>query len=208
MGKSGKKKTASGLMQQVQQTARAARTALAARLLANGLYAGQDQILLALADSAGLTPGALAQALGVRPPTITKTINRLQAQGFLEKSASETDGRQAVIRLTEKGESAIEAVRKSVRRTEKRALKGLDKKELKSLTKALFRIEANLAALAADKETGDAPDVDEDEETETPDTAPAKASAKPGKKGASDGLDVSAVNPEPGGGEDIHTGSD
>ena len=86
--------------------------------------------------------------LGVRPPTITKTINRLQAQGFLEKRASETDARQAHIFLTEAGRDAIHAIEKSVKKTEKQALKGFDKKDLKQLSKLLARIEANLSDLA------------------------------------------------------------
>lgn len=145
MTKSRKAKADRSVLQQVQHTARSARTALAARLLETGLYAGQDQIMLALADGNPLTPTALAQALNVRPPTITKTINRLQSQGFLDKSPSQSDGRQAEISLTEKGHEAIDAIRKSVKRTEKKALKGLDKKEVKAAVKLLAKIEANLA---------------------------------------------------------------
>src|SRR6185312_2864002 len=88
-------------MNRLHSVARLARTALAARLLAHGFYAGQDQIMLALAEEDGQTPGRLATRLGVRPPTITKTINRLQSQGFLDKQASERDGRQAHVFLTE-----------------------------------------------------------------------------------------------------------
>jgi DNA-binding MarR family transcriptional regulator len=130
----------------LQGAARQARTALAARLLQHGFYAGQDQIMLALAETDGQTPGALAQQLGVRPPTITKTINRLQSQGFVERRASEADSRQAHIFLTAAGSDAIKAIEKSIRRTEKQALKGLDKKEQKTLAKLLQRVEANLSS--------------------------------------------------------------
>ncbi len=99
MAKSGKGAT----VQRLQSAARMTRTALAVRLLTHGLYAGQDQIMLALDAEDGQTPGQLAVKLGVRPPTVTKTINRLQGQGFLEKRASETDARQANIFLTESG---------------------------------------------------------------------------------------------------------
>lgn len=135
-------------MSRLHQVARLARTSLAARLLAHGFYAGQDQLMLSLHDDDGQTPGQLASRLGVRPPTITKTINRLQAQGFLEKRASETDARQAHIYLTEVGRDAIRAVEKSVKKTEKQALKGFDKKDLKQLSKLLARIEANLSDLS------------------------------------------------------------
>lgn len=132
-------------MSRLHSAARLARTALAARLLAHGFYAGQDQIMLALDREDGQTPGTLADRLGVRPPTITKTINRLQAQGFLEKRASNSDARQAHIFLTEGGRETIQAIKKSVRKTEKQAFKGLDKKDQKTLSKLLSRIEGNLS---------------------------------------------------------------
>ena len=132
-------------MSRLHSAARLARTALAARLLTHGFYAGQDQIMLALDHEDGQTPGQLAGRLGVRPPTITKTINRLQVQGFLDKRASASDARQAHIFLTEPGRETIRAIEKSLRKTEKQALRGLDKKEQKALSKLLAHVEANLS---------------------------------------------------------------
>lgn len=149
-------------MAQLHSAARLSRTALAARLLSHGFYAGQDQIMIALDREDGQTPGQLAVKLGVRPPTVTKTINRLQTQGYVEKRASETDARQANVFLTEEGRGAIRAIEKAVRKTEKQALKGLDKKEQKALVKLLGRVEANLsngAIVAEDHEEAD--DADE-----------------------------------------------
>lgn len=132
-------------MAKLQSAARLSRTALASRLLSHGFYAGQDQIMMALNVENGQTPGQLALRLGVRPPTITKTINRLQVQGFLEKRASDTDARQAHIFLTERGTDAIKAIEKSVRKTEKQAMRGLEKKDIKAFARTLSRIEANLS---------------------------------------------------------------
>ena len=146
-------------MNRLHSAARLSRTALAARLLTHGFYAGQDQIMLALSQEDGQTPGQLAARLGVRPPTITKTINRLQGQGYLDKRASENDGRQAHIFLTEAGLETIKAIEKSLRKTEKQALKGLDKKEQKQLSKLLARIEANLSG-------ADVAELDEDLDAE------------------------------------------
>lgn len=149
-------------MAQLHSAARLSRTALAARLLSHGFYAGQDQIMIALDREDGQTPGQLAIKLGVRPPTVTKTINRLQTQGYVDKRASETDARQANVFLTEDGRGAIRAIEKAVRKTEKQALKGLDKKEQKALVKLLGRIEANLSngAIVAE-DHADADDADE-----------------------------------------------
>lgn len=137
-------KTKGATLAKLQTTARLSRTVLAARLLQHGLYAGQDQIMLALAQEEWLTSGQLAAQLGVRPPTITKTINRLQSQGFVEKCASQDDGRQSQISLTASGRAAIMAIEKSLRKTEKQALKGFDKKDQRLLIKLLAQIEANL----------------------------------------------------------------
>jgi DNA-binding MarR family transcriptional regulator len=147
------------MMSRLQSAARLTRTALAQRLLAHGFYAGQDQIMLALAQEDGQTPGQLATKLGVRPPTVTKTINRLQSQGFLGKAASDHDARQAHIHLTETGKEAIRAIEKSLRKTEKLALKGFDKKEQKTLARLLARVEANFS----DAETPEIEDVDLEE---------------------------------------------
>ena len=144
------KKTA---LSQMQSAARLARTELAARLLAHGFYAGQDQIMLALGEEDGQTPGQLAAKLGVRPPTITKTINRLQAQGFVGKGASDVDARVSHIFLTDAGRKAIQSVEKAVKKTEKLALKGLNKKDRRALTKLLSRVESNLAGREDDKTT-------------------------------------------------------
>ncbi len=133
------------IMQQVQVVARLGRTALAVKLLEKKLYAGQDQLMLALAGTDGQTPSALAAIIGVRPPTVTKTISRLQAQGFLEKRGSETDARQANIFLTDAGREVIFGIEKSIRKTEKQALLGLDKKDQKALNKLLRKIESNLS---------------------------------------------------------------
>ena len=66
--------------------------------------------------------------------------------------------------LTESGRDAIRAIEKSVRKTRKIALHGLDKKDQKALSKLLRRIEANLS----DMEYADA---DEISEGETPPAA-------------------------------------
>lgn len=155
------------MLYRMQSVARLTRTVLATRLLELGLYAGQDAVMLQLAAEDGLPPGVLAQRLGVRPPTITKTITRLQSQGFVVKRASETDQRQSHVYLMPQGIEAIRIIEKSIKKTEKDMLKGLDKKERKTFLKMLGRMESNLAARGAarltdelDKEVVDDDDVE------------------------------------------------
>ena len=149
-----------GILQEINHAARLGRTMLAARLLKLNLYAGQDQLMLALAHQDGLTPSALAAEIGVRPPTVTKTISRLLAQGFLTKAESAEDARQAHIFLTDSGRAAIMGIEKSIRKTEKRALDGFDKKDRKQFAKYLRKMTANLGGVS-DKDSGDADDADD-----------------------------------------------
>ena len=148
-----------GILQDVNSAARLGRTMLAVRLLKLNLYAGQDQLMLALAHQDGQTPSALAAEIGVRAPTVTKTISRLQAQGFLTKTDSVEDARQAHIFLTEAGRAAILGIEKSIRKSEKRALEGFDKKERKQFSKYLRKMAANLGGEAA-KAEGEHEDAD------------------------------------------------
>jgi DNA-binding MarR family transcriptional regulator len=128
----------------ITQAARSSRSILARRLLVSGLYAGQDAVMLALDAEDGQTPSAIAAALGVRAPTVTKTINRLAIQGFVKRSASATDGRLAHVHLTEAGRGAIEAIRGAIRASEERATAGMTGKEIRTLVKLLRRIGENL----------------------------------------------------------------
>jgi DNA-binding MarR family transcriptional regulator len=149
-----------GVLREINNAARLGRTMLAVRLLKLNLYAGQDQLMLALAHRDGQTPSALAVEIGVRPPTVTKTISRLQAQGFVTKTESTEDARQAHIFLTEAGRAAILGIEKSIRKSERRALEGFDKKDRKQFSKFLRKMSANLSG-AADKEDNEPDEADE-----------------------------------------------
>lgn len=153
------------VMNSLQTAARLSRTALAQRLLAHGFYAGQEQVMLLLDDEDGLTPGQLARRLGVRPPTVTKMVNRLQAQGYVSKRGSEHDARQANIFLTETGQGAIRAIEKVVRKTDRLAFDGFEKKERRVLLGLLARVEANLSgALNLEMEEAEDAIIEDDNE--------------------------------------------
>jgi len=147
---SGKKKNKSKgkaegeLLSAVSQVARAARTALGRNLLDVGLYAGQDVLMLALDRQDGQPPRAIAAALGVKAPTITKTISRLAAQGLVRREDSPSDGRMSLVFLTDQGREKIKAISRAQKETEKQAISGLKNKDVKQLIGLLSAIESNL----------------------------------------------------------------
>lgn len=153
--KSGKKKfreaaSGAGLASAVVNASRSFRTVLSRNLLATGLYAGQDGVILALAEDGGLTAGALASRLGVKAPTMTRTIGRLEAQGFVERRPDETDGRLTVVHLTEAGRASVNQITEAGQLSERQAAEGLSEKDVRNLLKLLRAMDENLRATLPD----------------------------------------------------------
>nr|WP_316655807.1 MarR family transcriptional regulator [uncultured Gellertiella sp.] len=132
------------LPQAITQAARSMRTALSRNLLDAGLYAGQDGVMRALAGEDGLTPGGLAQRLGVKAPTMTRTVGRMEQQGFVERRADDEDQRLTKVYLTETGRNSLEAIGQSVDQCAAQALSGFSGKEMRSLLKLLKALDENL----------------------------------------------------------------
>ncbi len=72
---------------------RAHRGRLAALLAPHGLHAGQDALLLLVWDQPGLRQAALAQRLGVEPPTVSRMLERLERAGLVQRRRDPHDGR-------------------------------------------------------------------------------------------------------------------
>lgn len=109
-----------------------------------GLHPGQESVLKALAEEDGRTMSNLAQVLGVQPPTVTKMISRMAAQGLLKRVASPTDGRLARVHLTDEGRARIDEIDRIWTRIEREALAGFDDKDRKRLRRLLRAVERNL----------------------------------------------------------------
>ncbi|MEM8539540.1 MAG: MarR family transcriptional regulator [Pseudomonadota bacterium] len=134
------------LLNQLQAVARQTRTHIARHLLDTGIYAGQEQIINLLATHKSLSSGEIARALGVRPPTITKSIARLQEQGFVERTKGHEDGRIVRVTLTKAGKKSLTKVSKATKKAEKQVLGKLTSRRQKQLRKALNSMAENLSA--------------------------------------------------------------
>lgn len=69
-------------------------------------------VLTALNKFGPMTPGALAELEGVRPPSMTRTVNALHELDFVIKESSEADKRQVSVRLSTQGKSEIRETRR------------------------------------------------------------------------------------------------
>lgn len=89
---------------------------------------------------------SLAEALGVKPPTITKMIARMGAQGLVLRSSAQTDRRSYTVSLTPEGREKASGLKKLWKRLEKEAMTGLDERSRKRFGKMLKQISDNLSA--------------------------------------------------------------
>lgn len=128
----------------VTQAARSQRTYSAKLLSQIGLHPGQETVLKSLNKEDGQSMSQLACELGVRPPTVTKMINRLSAQGYVERRASKTDGRQSHVFLSAAGIGLLSEIDKAWKALENASMKGIEDKDRKLMRKLLKQIEKNL----------------------------------------------------------------
>ena len=67
----------------------------------------QLSALNTLYHEGAMSPGALAAAERVKPPSMTRVIASLSDLGLIKREAHPTDGRQAIVTLASEGEAII-----------------------------------------------------------------------------------------------------
>jgi DNA-binding MarR family transcriptional regulator len=130
------------------QAARLHRARTGDRLAKLGLFAGQEQVVQALAAAGTMTMGDLAALLRVRPPTASKTVTRLAALGIVERRAESGDGRVVRVQLTEAGLAKAAAIEQIQEEVEAELLDHLDKTDRRRLRKLLRKAARGLAEAA------------------------------------------------------------
>lgn len=78
----------------------------------NDLSVGALSALANLYLEGECTVGALAAHERVQPPSMTRTVNCLVEQGYATRRASDTDGRQVLVAITDRGREVLAANRK------------------------------------------------------------------------------------------------
>lgn len=149
----------------LMHAARLYRARMAQALAEIGVFPGQDGLLQALAGSDGATVGDLSRALRVRPPTISKMITRLAAQGLVTRHALEGDARIVLVRLTAAGDAKLERIGAFSATMEQEIGEILGEKETKRLRKSLRRLAKGFSGQARNAtEAGDDADLAPDED--------------------------------------------
>ncbi|OLT43867.1 MarR family transcriptional regulator [Saccharomonospora sp. CUA-673] len=76
---------------------------LRAQRVSTDLSLTQVAALSTLHQHGAMTPGKLAAHEGVQPPSMTRVIAALEAVGYVARTPHPTDGRQAIVSITDTG---------------------------------------------------------------------------------------------------------
>lgn len=109
-----------------------------------GLFSGQQHIILLLMHNEGLTIGQVAEATGVAVATASVSIKRMEKAGFVERRADESDARLTKLYLTEKGKAAPKNIKIKMDNQEQHITKGLSQDEVMQLSDLLDAVLKNI----------------------------------------------------------------
>lgn len=126
--------------------ARAARTlsrALDDALVAAGGSTPTWQVLLALKSTDHRTQGELAEAIGIRQPTLTHHLDTLTRGGFVTRDAEPGNRRVQRVTLTDAGEQLFLKLRRAAASFDGRLRAGLEDDDVAELRRLLAQLEEN-----------------------------------------------------------------
>jgi DNA-binding MarR family transcriptional regulator len=109
-----------------------------------GLHTGQEWALFQLWNEEGQTQTQLVSSLRVEPPTVTKTLDRLEKAGLVERRQDPDDARVSRVYLTPAGRALEAKVRQIWDDLEALTTKGLSDVELALLRRLLDQIYQSL----------------------------------------------------------------
>lgn len=108
-----------------------------------GLTAMQWKPMVLISSRDIDTPAELARAVNVDTGAMTRTLDRLEAKGFLTRHRSQTDRRVVKLALTASGRDVVAGILPAVAHTLNTHLRDFSRPEVDTLISLLRRMEAN-----------------------------------------------------------------
>lgn len=105
-----------------------------------GLNRGEYLLLFCLAHFPELTAQDVANMTGRPRNSISRGVHRMVAQGYIDRSPDQRDGRQAWLRITKQGRVLHERLVKRFKEREDEVLKGLNAAQRAQLNKLLQKL--------------------------------------------------------------------
>ena len=122
-----------------------------------GLTRAQWTVLFHLDRNEGATQATIAQLMDIQPITLARLIDRLEADGWVERRPHPTDRRARCLYLTDKVHPMLDSLQQISSTNRAEAVAGIPPEDFEHLLDMLERIKTNLCALECaapeDKET-------------------------------------------------------
>jgi MarR family transcriptional regulator, transcriptional regulator for hemolysin len=115
-----------------------------------GMTRARCFVLIQLARFVGLNQAGLSQTLDIRPSTLVRLVDRLEAAGFVARMPDPDDRRAHILALTAKALPIIEYINDLTRKTDEELQLGISKAEANQLRRLLCRLWSNLTGSLAD----------------------------------------------------------
>jgi MarR family transcriptional regulator for hemolysin len=115
----------------------------------HGLTLAQCKALIHLADHEGVSQVRLAELTDLEPMALVRILDRMEAEGWLERRSDPRDRRVRCLYLAGKARPLLEDIRRLMDLTFGEALTGIPKKQSELLTDLLARVQSNFVALGA-----------------------------------------------------------
>ena len=117
------------------------RSRLDEQLLPMGLSQSRWQVLLHLDYRGdGVVQKTLADWLGIEGPSLVRLLDRMTADGWIERRDSDCDRRAKTVHLTHKAQQAIGDIRRIATRLRNELLKGVSSEEIDTCFRVLQTI--------------------------------------------------------------------
>ncbi len=108
------------------------------------VHPGQAFLLKILNVQDGLSQKELAEHIGVKPPSITVMLKKLEAESHIEKKQDDKDQRITRIFITESGKKLAAKVNSALYEMEEQAFSNMTELEIMMLRRLLLQMKENL----------------------------------------------------------------
>lgn len=109
-----------------------------------GLFSGQQDIIILIVEQEGITLSKLAEKLEVSTATASVSVKRMEKAGFIVKRQDKNDARITCLYPTEKAKKAPDNIRKRMDELEAQLCRGFTSDESDALSDMLDKAISNI----------------------------------------------------------------
>ena len=128
------------VLHELYQRTRRVENVLNERLKDHGLYSSQWSLLFCLDRFGPVSQTELWKYLNVEAPTVTRTVRRMEANGWVERTEGD-DKREKIVSMTPFARERFDAIQRDVIAMESDLLRQLTEEERHELHRLLSKIE-------------------------------------------------------------------